>query len=526
VSEAGSGAVALDATVPLGGATAAAPSLSRRASLNAVAALLDYGAKVVVGLVVTPILVGALGRTLFGTWEMLSRLAGYAATADGRPTQALRLLVARHQYDVDDAPKRRLVGAALGVWLAFLPLVAAVGAVLIAVSPLVARAPASLHGSVRAATALLVAALLVGGLAAIPESVLRGMNLGFRRMGVQAGLSVVGGVLMVAAVSAGLGLVGLGAAQLALVLATGVCFTMLTRRFVPWFGARRPGREEFRSFLGTSGWLVSGDIVAKLLLASDVVILGVLMAPAAVTPYVLTGYAARTALGVHEFTVGSAMPGVGGLIGRGDREKAAEVRATLLALTWLFGTTIGTILLAWNRAFVGLWTGAEHYAGPWVNALVACLAVQTTLIRTDAYVIDAALRPKARVIAAAAAAVLTVALATALTWAYGTVGLCAGILGGRLVQSVAYPIIVARALGRRAAPGVPLRPLAVTAVLFAGAFLLGERVTPPGWIAWILGVAASALVVSALAFTLGLSAPARRSVWQRLRALVRGGRRG
>src|SRR2546422_3775939 len=35
--------------------------------------------------------------------------------------------------------------------------------------------------------------LLLGGLASVPESVLRGMNLGYKRMGFQAGLNLVGG---------------------------------------------------------------------------------------------------------------------------------------------------------------------------------------------------------------------------------------------------------------------------------------------------------------------------------------------
>src|ERR671918_76236 len=72
---------------------------TQRASLTAVASLLDYGAKVVVGLVVVPILVSGLGRSLYGVWEMLNRLVGYMTGADGRPTEALRLVVASHQGD-------------------------------------------------------------------------------------------------------------------------------------------------------------------------------------------------------------------------------------------------------------------------------------------------------------------------------------------------------------------------------------------------------------------------------------------
>ena len=52
-------------------------TLTRRASLNVAQALLDYSVKLGVGLVIVPILVTGLGRTMFGVWEMLGRLAGY-----------------------------------------------------------------------------------------------------------------------------------------------------------------------------------------------------------------------------------------------------------------------------------------------------------------------------------------------------------------------------------------------------------------------------------------------------------------
>src|SRR5919197_1363052 len=77
-----------------------APALTRRASLNAVQALLDYGA-----------------------WEMLSRLISYMTAADARPTEALRLVVATRQGLNDPTGDRRAVGSALVVWLIFLPLV-------------------------------------------------------------------------------------------------------------------------------------------------------------------------------------------------------------------------------------------------------------------------------------------------------------------------------------------------------------------------------------------------------------------
>src|SRR2546427_323385 len=171
-------------------------TLTQRASLNVIASLLDYGAKIAVGLVVVPILVGGLGRSLYGVWEMLGRLVGYMTAGDGRPTQALRLVISTLQASDDDGAKRRYVGGAIVVWLLFLPVVVAAGAGLVWFAPTITAVAPALVPVVRLTCALLTVSLLFGNLASLPESVLRGMNLGYKRMGLQAGLEVVGGALV------------------------------------------------------------------------------------------------------------------------------------------------------------------------------------------------------------------------------------------------------------------------------------------------------------------------------------------
>ena len=501
-------------------------TLTGRASLTAVAALLDYGAKIAVGLVVTPILVGGLGRSLYGMWEMLGRLAGYVNATDGRPTQALRLVVAAHQTREDPALVRRSVGSAIVVWLTFLPLVLAVGATLIWLAPWVTKSGAELRPVVRVAAMLLVAQVAVAGLLTIPESVLRGMNLGYRRMGLQAALNVLGGLLAAGAVWAGLGLAGLAGGQLLLACLAGVFFWLLVRRVLPWFGAARPSRHEVASLLKVSGWLAAGDAVARLLLASDVVILGIVLGPAAVTSYVLTGHALRLSVGIHEIVVGAAIPGLGGLLGAGRFERAAALRGEILALTWLFVTTVGATVLVWNPSFVTLWVGADLFAGPAVNALLVLTMAQTAFIRSDAYIIDATLQPRLRVLTSAGAAVVTIALAVLLAARFGTVGLCLGVLGGRLTQSLAYPAIVNARLGRRAHASPSsiariARPAVVLLLLFAAAAALGDSLRVRGWLEWALGVAVTAPSVCLLALAAGMAPGTRRSLVSRVRGLVR-----
>ena len=516
------------APVPAGGAmppssgTTRAPTLTQKASLTVVAYGLEYGAKLAVGLVVTPILVSRLGQALYGVFEMLGRLTSYIAPVSGRPPDALRLVVASRQADRDPAAERRAVGGALVVWLLLLPLAAGAGAVLTWFAPTLARVEPALAGTVRVACAALLGAVLLGGLLAVPESVLFGMNLGYKRMELQAGLSVVGGLLTAAAAYAGLGLAGVSAAQLVVAGVTGLCYWGIARAYVSWFGAARPTRSDIRALFAMSGWLSVGDLIAKLLLASDLIILGFMRSPSLVTTYVLTSYAARAAVNLHSAAVAAAMPGLGGLIGRGQFAWAALVRREILGLTWLFVTAVGATILLWNHSFVALWIGAGQWAGPTVDLLIVLTAVQTAFIRTDSSIIDAALHPWSRVRVGAVAAVLTLGGMIVLTRWWGLPGLCLGILVGRAVQTVIYPRLV-RASLRGVEPDTlwsTVRPLAAMLVVFVAAAALGSRLLAPGWVAWAGGVTLSLGLAAAIAFVTGLAPDARRAVIARARAIV------
>ena len=504
--------------------TAPAPALplTQRASLTVVAFGLDFGVKTVVGLVITPLLVERLGAALFGVWEILGRLAGYVAALGGRPADALRLVVANRQAS-DSSAQRRATGSALVVWLMFLPLAIAASAAFAWYAPTLTGAPAEWRTAVRVSAGVLFAGGLVGALFLVPESVLYGMNLGYKRMELQAGLNLAGGLLTAGAVYTGLGLTGVSGAQVILAALSGLCFWMLAKRYVGWFGAARPSRAEVKTLLGLSAWLAGGDLIAKLLLASDVLILGILVSPTIVTTYVLTAYAGRAAAAIHTSAVGAAMPGLGGLLGDRQYERATLVRRELLALTWLFTMAVGVTILVWNRSFLTLWVGADKYAGTAVNLLLVIMATQTAFIRADSYIIDAALQSWLRVVISAGAVVVTIAFAILFTRAWGLPGLCLGVIAGRLTQTVAYPLLARRSVrdgGAVVAAGL-VRALLVSAVLFALALRYADRVASLTWLSWAAGVAATVTVVSGLAFAAGLSAASRRMVVRRVVEIAR-----
>ncbi|HWT00697.1 MAG TPA: oligosaccharide flippase family protein [Pyrinomonadaceae bacterium] len=495
-----------------------AKGLTQKAYLNAFSTLLDYGAKVVVLSIVTPILVTTLGRSMFGVWQMLSKLVAYMSAADGRPTQALKWVIAHDQAIEDDEMKRRHVGSALGVWLIFLPVITVVGLVLVWVAPIVTKVPEEMYWIIRLTFGLLVIEFLVTNLAALPESVLRGMNLGYKRMGLQAGLSVVWGVLMVAAVYAGTGLVGLGWAQVITGALTGALYWAVVKKYVPWFGIARPRWAEVRSFLKLSVWWFAWTSINRLLMASDIIVLGVVASTTAVTTYTLTSYSALMLLQLTSMLLGAATPGLGGVVGQKQFEKAAKLRGEMMRMSWLMLTATGAAILLVNRSFINLWVGPEHYAGFWPNLLIVLVMVQFMFIRNDAFIIDLTLQLREKVILGAVAAVLSIGLSALLIPSWGITGLCLGMVAGRLILTVSYPLIVSRQLEqpRRLPLRGVIRPGLVMALVFAASGYLGQLLTINNWAVWLVCGGACFGLALGVALFAGLNADARRPLVKRL----------
>jgi len=291
---------------------------------------------------------------------------------------------------------------------------------------------------------------------------------------------------------------------------------------VSWFGVAKSRGEEIRYFLGVSVWNFAGDLIAKALLASDVVVLGLVVSTANVTTYVLTGYAAQMVVGVITLALRGLTPGLGGVLGEGRLEKAAAVRREMLAVCWLLVAAGGSSILLWNRSFLHLWVGSENYAGQGVNLLIVLLMVQTVFIRADGYVIDSTLRLRRRVLLSGAAGLVSVALMGILVWPLGTVGLCLGSLMGRLIQTVSYPVVAAECLGRRRVvrPAWVLRPALVMTVLFSGSAYLGGQVLVSGRGVWACGAVSSFAGISGVALWTGLASDSRRELVKRFRVLL------
>jgi O-antigen/teichoic acid export membrane protein len=496
-------------------------TLTHRAFLNSVASAVDYSARLAVGFAINPLLVSGLGSHGYGLWQILRQLTGYLSPAGGRATQALKWTVASHQSSTDYAEKRRFVGSAVVVWCIFLLPMSGLGGLLTWFAPLWLDVREELVATVRLATGLLVAQLILATLSEVPRSVLTGENLGYKRMGLSTLIVLLGGGLMALALYLDTGLAGVAACPLLTAILTGVVFLGVVRRHVAWFGIARPSRDLVRRFLGLSGWFLLWRVVTQAMRASDVVLLGMLLSIDAVTTYSLTKFVPETLVSFVEIVVFGITPGLGGLLGRGEIQRVARVRGEIMVLSWLIAVVAGATILLWNRSFVGLWVGAEHYAGSLPTLWIVLMVTQFVLIRNDANIIDLTLDLRNKVLLGALAAGVSVFAAVVLLeyWELGIEGLCLGFVAGRAILSVAYPWMLGRTLGeplsgqlRRA-----MRPICVTALLFGLGVRLSDLVAVGSWPALVGAVAATVACVLVLAFFGGLSGTQRGRLLTRLR---------
>jgi O-antigen/teichoic acid export membrane protein len=500
--------------------------LTKKAYLNALAATLDYGARLVVGLAINPLMLAGLGDYLYGVLQILGRLILYISAASGRPTQALKWTIANQQASTDYEAKRRNLGAAIAVWLFFLPILATIGALLIWIAPTWLNAPMELSWIVRLAAGIMVVDLVLTSLADVPQSVLQGENLGYKRMGLSTLLVFVGGGGFTAiALYFKTGLVGVVAADLGYTLFAGAFFLHVARRCISWFGIARPSVAELRQFFGLSWWFFVWRLVIQLMMSSDVIVLGRLNSVEEVTTYTLTKYIPETLISLVAIVVTGITPGLGGVIGSRNVQKAVRVRNEIMAGTWLIATVVGTTILLWNQDFVQLWVGKAHYSGNIPTMMIMLMITQFVLIRNDANIIDLSLNLRHKVLIGTLSATLSIVFSAVLVGFFhlGVTGLCFGFIAGRSILSLGYPWLVGRFLGvslYAQLKDVP-RPAFVTLLLFTLALSASEVWTARTWIGLILAVGVTVVVVSFLAFYIGLSSDQRRNILQRVRLVLR-----
>jgi O-antigen/teichoic acid export membrane protein len=479
------------------------------AKRNAYALYAYVGLTAILALAFSPIFLAALGPTTFGVWKTCLKFLEFATVADGRPTQALKWVIANQEGRDDPALQRQAIGSALQVWFYFLPLLLCVLFVLTFSLPY--ALPTADAGTLRTVGLVLGANVVLSPLLGIPDAALMGTNRGYQSLAVQAATLLLSNLAMVVAVESGYGLLTLATIVLTSTLLNATTLLFVAQRTTSWFGVQRPDSRQVKSFVGLSVWTFVWSAVEKMLLVSELLLIGVLIGPETVTSYAFTSHVGQLG-GAVCLLIGSAIaPGLGKVLGGNDRATAQRVVERLRQIVLFVAICIAAAVLLLNKAFVGLWVGHSYYLGDAANALIALLLIQLAIIRSEAQVHDLGLNIGRRALLGVAATVVAFGAAAVLfVWSGEQVeSLFWGVLLGRLAPAVIIPQLNDPVLGTRSNLG---RQLLASAPLLGMCYILGAVMTLSSWPAFLtVALVGGAAIVTCASATL-LSASSRAFV--------------
>lgn len=460
---------------------------------NAAFYYLNFVVAALVGFIINPLLLNALGSQTFGIWKSLQKFLDFASVADGRASQALKWIVA-NRSTLSDSEKRRDIGAAVTVWVRWLPVTTAVAVgVTLAIPLLINGLPDEARHIAYTTAAILAANTILSGLLAIPESVLMGVNQGYKSMIVSTCSFIASNAMMLAVALVGWPLWSLAVIVLAAAALNAAMTLLITRRTVPWWGIARPTKSDSRRVMGYSAWTLGWVAVEKLFISSELIVFSIMLGAVGVTQYTFTSYVMQFVLSISLISASAFMPLLGSQLGASRFDAAASRARTVRHFVVGISTLGSGAVLAFNGLFVTIWAGGDQYLGLTPNTLLVFCGLQLALIRLDGQILDVTMRIAPKVIIGVISSVGGIAagcIAYALTHSL-PISLTS-VIAMRMASNLSYPVMVKRAIPGSA---VPLRPR-----LLAMAFLLVSLATGAGLQSGALGVQAGAAGAWAAAF--------------------------
>ena len=411
---------------------------------NVISSYVNFATNALFTFFLSPILIGFLGTSNFGIWKGVQKILDFASLADGRASQALKWVVANKKNQSDNKEKQQAVGSAIKIWFYFLPILLLILLGLIWILPyMINDLDNENYNVVRIVGLIMGVNILLNPLLGIPDAILVGVNQAYKSNFVQTIWIVISNISMVAVASLGYGIIGLATVVLIIGVLKGICVLLTCKKSVTWLRVRQPERQQLKTFFGFSAWVLLWSFVSRLLLSSEVILIGFLIGSDEVSNYTFTAYIFALALSISLMTTSAAMPGLGAVFGAKDYVKSAKIANSIRDINIFISVFFGCIMLICNKSFVTLWMGSEFYLGDDINALITIVLVQLILIRNEAQMQDVGLKIRSKVLTGLVGAVLSIVFSIILFYFIRSIiAIFVGIIIGRLIMSFRFPLLV------------------------------------------------------------------------------------
>jgi O-antigen/teichoic acid export membrane protein len=495
--------------------------IARNVSTRYLAYLID-GA---LGLVMLPFNLEHLGKPLYGVWILVVSVTATFSLLDVGYAGAMVRFIARYRAARDSEALNQTLSTLLVVY-------SIIGATTFLIALILQQ---FLHAIFNIDPANLVSArlalVIVAGYVALQfaSSVFGGVVVGFQRYHLNNITSIVTSVT-VAAVNvgvllAGFGLVGLVAATTGVRALSLLLYRYNAYRAFPGLRLRFRDfrRERLREVTGFSVYMLLLDIGAKLNYATDTLVLGAFIGPAAVAIWApaqrLTQLLIRLTNQLNDtlwpFIVASDTKG------RTDQLREIYIQGTRLTLATVVPLAGGVALLA--HPLIERWVGPSFHESATVLQLLASLVILRVGNSTAAGILKGAGLHRRLTAQVVLTGVANVALSIALVRSYGLVGVAIGTIVPVVINSTlgTFPL-ACRRVG--VSPGHAFRHAIWPALWPAAGMIACIRLLAPfGGVSLTtvgLKLLAATLVYELLFLGLAINADERRRYLHKLLSLV------
>ncbi len=485
-------------------------SLARTSLLNFLTIVADHFLRLTVQFIMNPLILMFVGPAHFGLWQMLNRFTSYLNAPAGQPSQALKLIVARDQQEICPQFKRKSIGAAVGIWLLMIPVFLTGGFILITLVLKFVELPSQDLEAVKWTMIILVGSTLIRELSVIPMNVIVGMNQTYKLMGLKSGSQIVVAIATWLLLMDGYGLTGMAAAQTLGVVTLGLFGMLLAKRFFHWFGIECPAWKFFKTQFKFNTWYITSQIIGVVNMTSDVLLIGIVISPTAVTSYVLVGFAPSllTVLGSH--IAGASLATQGKLLSKSTYKRFKHARDRLFLYTWSLMTCGGCLIIIFNQSFISLWVGREYFPSQTLNITLVLASLATGLLKLEEASINASLNLKNKVKLSALITTLSITAAVVLASKYGILGVAVAFVTGRILLFIAYHLILHAIVPiLNDNPRRLTRSVVATLLIIGGCGHLGENIQVDSWITLFTLMIPTALIICVVFWVLALNSAQR-----------------
>jgi O-antigen/teichoic acid export membrane protein len=169
-------------------------------------------------------------------------------------------------------------------------------------------------------------------------------------------------------------------------------------------------------------WVSVGQIAQVLLAGSDVLLIGKLLGPAAVVPYVCTGKLVAVFANHPQLLMHAAQPALSELRASASRARLSTIATALTQCMLLMSGGLVVVILAINHSFVTWWVGPAEYGGWSLTVAFVVMMVLRHWNVATVYTLFCFGYERQISLTSLVDGIVTVTLGAVLLWKWGPIG--------------------------------------------------------------------------------------------------------